>query len=169
MERRIACRMPLGSWSPERSLCLCSRFFSSLRRVREVVHLGNFWRRQNLPAVVQTSSSCKRGHTAQLVFVIVPDLIPVQLHELLPELLLQSWKLRDVATLGQSLSSHRALEDSTRRSAAFCFLHSSLPALVMFALNKRSPLPSTTNFSKLGPFFPNRSGIRLFGSTNRTT
>ena len=33
-------------------------------------------------------------HTAQQVFAVIPDLIPVQLHELLPGLLLQFWKLR---------------------------------------------------------------------------
>ena len=66
------------------------KVFPGLNSVREVVYFGGFWWRQDLSAVIQTSSSCPMGHTAQLVFAIGPNLIPIQLHELLQGLLLQS-------------------------------------------------------------------------------
>ena len=95
------------------------------------------------------------GHTEQQVFAIVPGPIPVQLHELLPVLLLQSWKLRNVATIGPFLSTRQNLEGSTRRSAVSCFLSSSLIASAMNASDRRSHLPSTTRFSNSG-----RSSLR---------
>ena len=105
-------------------------------------------------------SSCQWGHTAQQVFAIVPGLIPVQLHELLPVLLLHTWKLRNVATLGPFLLSHRSLGGSTRRSAASCSLHSSLPV----SAECTRPAKSIATYEQVLQFFPNRSGIRLFSA-----
>ena len=87
------------------------------------------------------------GHTKQLVFSIVPDLVPVQIHGLLSDLLLQSWKLRSVAALGQFLSSRQIHENSTRKSAASCFLHSSLLVSVLDAPLQQSLLPKRTRSS----------------------
>ena len=125
MEKRIASRMSLGNWSPVRSLCLCSRF-SHFRIVCErsfiLVAFGGdkIWRLSSklLPAA---SGSYKAA-----VFAIVPELVPVQLHEQPPELLLQFLRSRSVATTDPSRSSRQSrVGDLSRRSAAsgFCILY----------------------------------------------
>ena len=115
--------------------------------VRELVYLGNPWCAYCRLNFVQLPTS----QTDQQVFAIVPGLIPVQLHELLPMLLLQSWKSRNVATLGPFHSTRHRLQGSTRRLAASSFLHSSLPVSVQNAPDqKKSPLASTTRFSNSG-------------------
>ena len=67
------------------------RIFPSSNGVREVVFLGVMWR-QKSPAVAQTSSSCQWAIQRSWSSPFVPNLIPVQLHELHPELLLRSLK-----------------------------------------------------------------------------
>ena len=46
------------------------------------------------------------SHTKQLIFAMVLILVPVQPREFHPELSLQSWKKRNVTTLGPFLSRH---------------------------------------------------------------
>ena len=125
------------------------KVFQGLNSAREVVYFGNF--------LVETRFACclnfvqlPTGHTGQHVFAIVRGLIPVQLHELLPVLLLQSWKSRIVATLGPFPSTRQSLEGWTRRSAASCILDSSLLLSALNAPDRRSPLPSTSTFSNSG-------------------
>ena len=90
-------------------------------------------------------------HTRQSVFAIVPDLVPVQLHGQPPELLLQSFRLKNVAIIDPSRSSLQShVEDLSRRSAVSCFLRSSSPVSALYVLRRRSLLPSTTRFSNLG-------------------
>ena len=125
-----------------------------LDSVREVVFFFgcNFWWRQDLPAVVQNFFQLLMGHAKQLVFAIGPDLVPVQLHEQLPEPLLQSLRSRNVATLGPSLSSRQSLfADLKRRSAASSFLHSSSLVSAMYAPHHRSPLPCSPTRAALLP------------------
>ena len=137
----------------------------SIDGVREVVYFGKFRWRQDVSAVVQTLSSFV-GHTKQPVLAIVPNLVLFQLHGQPPELLIQSLRSRNVAILGPSRSSLQShVGDLSRRSAVSCFLHSSSP------VSCTTPTKSLAKYDQvlqLGPFFfPNRSGIKLFGSTNR--
>ena len=153
MERRTASRMSLGNWSPLCSRCRCPGFpkLGWCARDRLFRQLS-----------VETRFACCRpnysqllmGHTKQPVFAFA---LLVQLHGQPPELLLQSLRSRNVATLDPSRSSHQSLQIryGDRQLPALCILH-------------RSPLPSI-QVLQLGPFFfPNRSGIKLFGSTSRT-
>ena len=123
-----------------------------------------------MPAVVQTPPSLPMGHTEQPVSAIVPNLVLVQLLGQLPELLLQSLRSRNVVILDPSRSSHRIhVEDVSQRLAASGSLRSSSPVMALRALRRRSPSPEYDHFLQLGPFFfPNWSGIKVFGSTNRT-
>ena len=122
-ERIIASLMSLGSLSPVRSWCLPSRVCPGLEDVREVIYFGSFF-------FAEVRFACCRpdfvqlpmGYTGQLVFAKVPDLVPVHVPEVLPELPPPSLKPRTVATLGPLLSSGRSLRFSTRKFAASCCL-----------------------------------------------
>ena len=57
MERRIASRLSLDSWSLVRFRHLCVRVIPDLNSVREIVYFRSFWTKQKLSAFVQTSSN----------------------------------------------------------------------------------------------------------------
>ena len=148
--------MSLGIWSPVRSQCPCSRF-SQARIVCErsfiLVAFGTRFGGCH-PSFFQLLV----GHTKPPVFAIVPDLVPVQLHEQPPELLLQFLKSRSVAyaTLDPSRSSRQSRVGDLSRRSAVSFLELCAP-------HQRSPLPNTTRFSNSSW---SSSRTRLFGSTN---
>ena len=110
------------------------------------------------------------GHTEQPVSAFVPNLVLVQLIGKLPELLLRSLRSRNVVIIDPSRSSHRNhVVDVAQKSAVSGSLRSSSSASAPRAPRRRSLSPDTTKFSSSGPFFfPNRTGIEVFGSTNKT-
>ena len=94
------------------------------------------------------SSQLLMGHTEQPVSAIVPNLVLVQVHGQLQELLLGSLRSRNVAILDPSRSSHQIhVGDGSQRSAASGSLRSSSLVLALRALRRRSPSPSMTKFS----------------------
>ena len=107
------------------------------------------------------------GH--MLFFAILRDLVPVQLHQILPELLPPSMKPRNVANSWSThLSSRRRLGGSARKFAAsffFCMLH----YLFQHRMHHTSRVPC-----QVRPASPTRTALlpepiwhqKLFGSTN---
>ena len=85
----------------------------------------------------------------QLVFAIVPNLVPRTASRASPSVL--EIKKCCIAILDPSRSSLQShVGDSSRRSAVACFPRSSSPLSALYVPRRRSPLPSTTRFSNLG-------------------
>ena len=157
-----------------RLLCIPSVFVPNSPRLGERAIRYRFLgdTAQNLPALVQNFISLPTGHTKQLVFAIVPGLVPIQLHGLLPELFRQfqrfttccnSWSVFHFSRHAEVLP-----EGSTRKSAAFCALHSSLLNSTLNLPLHQSFLPDTTKSSNSSHAF-SRTGLASNSSAPSTS
>ena len=108
--------------------------------MREVVQFGGFRWRQDLPAVVQTPSSCQWVIQSSQSSPLFQTWFPFSSTDNLPELLLQSLRSRNVAILDPSRSLLQSCGDRL-------FPCSSSPVSALYVLRRRSLLPSTTRFS----------------------
>ena len=165
VERRIASRMSSGNWSPVRSRCRRSRFsqvWMACERSSVLALFGG----DKICLLSSHSFQLLMRHAKQLVFTIVPDLFPVQLHRQPPVLLVHSYRSRNVDPSRPPLQSH--VGGLLRRSAVSCFLHSIFASFSTVCTTPTKSLAKYDQVLQLGPFFfLNRSGIKLFGSTHR--
>ena len=159
IERRIASRMSLGNSHQCVSLCRCSKI-SQAWMVRES---SSIWAAFGGDKICLLSSRLLQAANGSWRAVI-------QLLGQFLDLLLPSSRSRNVAILGPSHSSHRIhAERVSQRSVA-----SGFPAafIACFSATCTTPMKSLARYDQvlqLGPFFfPNQSGIEVFGSANRT-
>ena len=140
------------------------KIFSGLNSVRKIVYLGNFRWRQDLPAVVQTPASCQRVMQSSQSSPSFQTWFSFCSTDSLQSF---SFGPRDQEVLYFLIHLVR----HTKVMLAIGIFLFSAVFIACFNTTCTMPTKSLAKYDlvlQLGPFFfPNRSGIKVFGSTNR--